>query len=488
MSVIKTSILLVSLLGAFELHAKNFMTFMGGGGEPKGDDTIFDTQVEAMGAFNNQADWDTQVSFNGGHRETEIKIVKGFRKKDITNTPFTEQSYNKIIQDYEDKIRNGTIRTGDQILLMISTHGVKKINESELTHQISVKGGAVQNFDTGEGSRIVSLDKLKNLTTLAEKNGIKLGIVDLSCHSGNTLPLQNSHTCVISATGPDHYGYAGTNTTTYTNQFISNMKKGSSLEEVYLKAREGFGDLSFPMISTPVGNKLNDLLYDPLTPYLYSYNPKYDKFSEYLKAEAEKGEACQMPQERQELVNLISQFQKIKKYNKDIEYFSSNAKLFQEAVDKYYNFLNKLRTDYASIKGPDKNAPKEIFESVVTDGIGKSDPKWVYSQEEILAYNVEQMKKYYQDKINASTGFAKLSAQGPLANVLKIEARQKELMKQNPDFAKKKTFFEQMPMLERESDKLAREVAFQAKNFYQAYYKNAAAADKAPNPCKDFIL
>lgn len=488
MSVIKSAILLATIMSTGTVYAKNFMTFMGGGGEPQGNDTIFDSQVQGMAAFDQNANWETQVSFNGGHSETEGLIRNGFSKKGISNTPFTEDSYNQIIADYETKIKNGAIKSGDQLLLVISTHGTVKKSDKDLTHDISVKGGTIENFDTGEGSKIVSLDKLKELSDLALKHGIKLGIIDLSCHSGNTLPLKNSHTCVISSTGPNHYGYAGKNNGTYTHQFISRMKKGKSLEQVFLDARGDFTDLSFPMISTPTGEKLNDLLYDPITPYLYSYDPKFDKFSQYVKDAAEQGPACQLPQEKQELMNLISQFQTIKKYAKDSEYYSSDAKKFKESVTEYYNYLDKLKSEYASLKGPDKKSPKEKFSTVSNDGGLSSSANWEYSQEEILSYKVETMKKYYQDRLAANPGLSKAALEAALGNVLKIENRQKELIRQNPDLEKKMTYFKNLPQLQNESNRLARQVADQAKSFYQAYYKNAAASDKSPNPCKDFVL
>lgn len=488
MSVIKTSFLLMALTAVGTLHAKKYMTFMGGGGEPQGNDTIFDLQVKSMGEFDAKADWETQISFNGGHSETETLLVKGFRKKGIINTPFTEDSYNKIIQDYEDKINSGAIVKGDQLLLVISTHGAKKKTDKELTHDISVSGAAIQNYDTAEGSSVVSLDKLKNLTTLAESKGIKLGIVDLSCHSGSTIPLHNSSTCVISATGPNHYGYAGNGPSTYTNAFISSMKKGKSLEATFLDARREFTDLSFPMISTPAGLELNSLLYDPLTPYLYSYDPKHDKFSAYIKEQVLKGDACEMPQEHNELLSLISQFQIVKKYSKDIEYYSSDARKFQDTVKKYYAYLDKLRRDYSKLKVPDKNGPKEKFCEVTEEKDIKSESCWEYTLDEILSFKADVMKNYYEKKLPGLTGHERQSTQAALNNTFKIANRQAQLMKENPDYAKRKVFFNDIPDLEKESYRLAQEVALYAKPFYRFSYLNKAAADRKPNPCKDFIL
>lgn len=484
MSVIKTSILLMTL-SIGPLHAKNFMTFMGGGGEPKGESTIFDYQVKSMGKFNGASSWDTKVSFNGGHKKTEELLSKGFSKQGVTNTPFTEESYNQIIKDYEEKIKIGQVQSGDQLMLIISTHGAQK-KAKDVTHDISAKGGEIKNYDTAEGSKLVSLDKLQNLATLAESKGIKLAIVDLSCHSGSTLPLSNSRTCVISATGPNHYGYAGDSQGTFTNAFIDKMKKGKSLEEVFLDARENFTDLSFPMISSPVGLEINKELYNPLTPYLYFYDPKHDKFSPFIKEQAAKGEACSISQEHNELLSLISQFQKIKNHSKD--YYASDARKFQDTVKKYYAVLEKIRSEFLKLSPVDPKAPEEKFCTDFESKNLKYTSCWQYSVEEILSFNAKFMTELYENKLKNASEQNKVDIEVALSNAKKVAARQEQLLKENPDFIKRKTFFEAWPNLEFETDQLARKVAAEARSFYQAMYFNKSVSDKRPNPCKDFVL
>ena len=484
MSKVKTTLLL-SLMTCAPLHAKNYMTFMGGGGEPAGPETIFDYQVKSIGSFNSNSTWETQVSFNGGHNKTEGYIAESFKKK-ASNTRFTESEYDRLIRDYETKINNGQITRGDQLMLIVSTHGSMKKTDKEKTHDVSVTGGAVQNFDTAEGSRMVSMDKLENLVALAEKKGVKLAIIDLSCHSGNTLALNKPNTCIISATGPNHYGYAGNTPAPFTNAFIDKMQKGKTLEEVFLNARDSFNDLSFPMISSPIGMELNEEMYDNITPYLYRYDATHDKFSPYVTSEAGKGQACEEPKNYQELTNLIMQFENIKKA-KGVDYSSRDGKKFRESVDRYYTLLTKMRTDLSRLATP-KNSPKETFCTEKDDGAIKIKSCMTLNQSEILAYNAEPLKKLYAKKLQTNSAKDREDAEMTLDRILQVERRQQQLIRENPDFAKRANFFKTWPKLEEETTKLSYEVAGHAKAFYQERYKQKSSSDTRPNPCKNFVL
>lgn len=486
MSKIKTTLLL-TLMGTGSLHAKNYMSFIGGGGEPKGPETIFDYQVKSMGKFHSDANWESQVSFNGGHSTTESLLSEGFGKKGVTNTPFTEDSYDRIIQDYETKINHNQITSGDQLMLVVSSHGAMKKTDKELTHDITLTGGVIQNFDTAEGSKTVSMDKLQNLVTLAESKGVKLAIIDLSCHSGNSLALNKKNTCIISATGPNHYSYVGISPNTFTNAFIDRMKKGKTLEDAFLEARASSTDLSFPMISSPVGLEVNDEMYDTITPYLYYYDLKHDKLSPYVTQEAAKGEACEEPKNYQELTTLISQFEAIKKA-KGISYGSKDGRNFRESVDKYYATLTKLRTELKKLKELDNKAPVERFCTEINDIGFSSTSCWVFKLDEILTYKVEPMKALYKKKLETASAKEKKEIELDLEKIGKLEARQRQLLQENPDFAKRLEFFKSWPKLEEDSYNLANGVAAQAKEFYQAKYRHKSSTDTRHNPCKNFVL
>lgn len=206
MNLIKIFTLLFLTLNAYA--ETGHMLIIGGGGEPNKETTIFDMNLEKVASFQEKSGYKTTISFNGGHVDTE-KIVNSNFKGEVSNRgAFTGENYDQIISETIKKLENGQIPANDKILLYINTHGAEK-ESNELTHKISVTGGNVQNFNTLAGSKTVSLDRLKELADLAERKNVKLGILDMSCHSGSSMALANSKTCVISAAGPNHYGIIG---------------------------------------------------------------------------------------------------------------------------------------------------------------------------------------------------------------------------------------------------------------------------------------
>ena len=105
------------------------------------------------------------------------------------------------------------------VIIVIDTHGAdKEDNQSEISHHVAVNSRDLKQTET------ISLDELKVLTQLAKEKGIKLGIIDFSCHSGHTISLANDNTCIISATGPKHYGFSS-----FSDNFLSEMKNGGNL-------------------------------------------------------------------------------------------------------------------------------------------------------------------------------------------------------------------------------------------------------------------
>ncbi len=196
---------LIILLLPLTLFAQTLhMAVLGGSGEPHkkwdgspNETTIFDSGLEKMGQFNrSHPNIKSEIMFNGGHAHTEEIARQGFG----SSAPFSANGYMQMINSYMAKLRNGQIKNGDKILINIYSHGATR-DQGEKTHKIAAGAGVMNNTDTVSGVTTVSVDNLKALSDLAKAKGVKLGIVDLSCHSGNTLALADENTCVISATG-----------------------------------------------------------------------------------------------------------------------------------------------------------------------------------------------------------------------------------------------------------------------------------------------
>lgn len=78
-----TALLLVSFNVLANETPKNYMLFMGAGSEPKDKSTtIFDEEAGNVGKFvSKNKDWNTPISFNGGHATTENEFSKICRAK-----------------------------------------------------------------------------------------------------------------------------------------------------------------------------------------------------------------------------------------------------------------------------------------------------------------------------------------------------------------------------------------------------------------------
>lgn len=489
---------LFSLLLTFSFSsvtfAKSYTAYMGVGGEPEGKSTMFDSEVEDMGKLSKNLGGEVTISLNGGHSKTESIIAKNFK---VPNQSFTEKNFENIIADYEKKINSGEIQSGDQLMLIINTHGAEKSSAKEFTHQISLAGAAIQNLDTGAGSEMISMDRLKSLAELAEKKNIKLAIMDLSCHSGNSIPLGNANTCVITSSGPNHYGY-GYGSLTFPRRIFKHMKKGKSLEEVFLSARNANWDLSFPMISSPVGKEINEEMYGPITPYLYSYGVGYDKFSPYIRREAEKGEACEAPQELESLKELIQKAEDYQALAKDARFSGKEAKNLREALDDYYKFQKKMKDDLNAFDVP-KMSQKENF---CTD-YQKESYEWKnnnikkvlvtasscteYTVKEILRADFSWAISFYEKMSKEEGSFASFY-KAELENAKKAVAMKEELIKKYPDLKDSENYFDDQKLLGIRTGALAAKVAYASQELYDALYRQRSQDDKRPNPCKDFIL
>jgi hypothetical protein len=469
-------------------QAENHMLILGGGGEPAGKSTMFDNELPLFAKISES--WKTKISFNGGHEKTEKIIQEKFGQRGIETSSFTEDAFEKNIKALEEKISTGEISPGDQLMVFISTHGAMK-NNSEATHQVALAGSAVTNFSSLQGTKVVSLDKLKKLTELADAKGIKLALIDMSCHSGNTLALANKSTCVISGSGPDHYGYSGSGFT-FNHRFMKNMKKGKSLEAAFLDAREDYWDNAFPMISSPVGISINEDLYKPLTPYLFEFEKEgQDKFSPRLKAEAEKGDACEMPEEFDALMSVIRQAEEMKEVSKVARLSGGQANRLRKAYKEYYDFWMETKKKYADLLIPGLKE-KESFCTKFTIGEGRyrfeRENCWNYSLEEILSADHSWSKEYYKKMADGSGSLNATYAAASLSNLEKIEKRKEEILKVHPQLKKLETFFQDQAGYLSKSKSLAREVAWASQHLYRALYHQRSIENKETNPCKDFIL
>lgn len=473
------SLILLLALSVSAIAQTKHIVVMGGGGEPKGDSTIFDDEAQRLGRYflKNQG-WEMKVAFNGGHSKTEKILADGLGKVAGGSTSFTEQQYLKLLSEYEDKINSGDIKPGEQLLIYISTHGALQ-QKKENTHSIATGGGTATDLNNLQGASIVSMDKLQKLADLAAEKGVKLGIVDGSCHSGASIVLKNNKTCVISASGPKHFGYSS-----FGERFASNMKKGKNLEQVFLDTFVNRNETAFPMISTPVGMKLQEDLYSLITPFLYSYDDKHDKLKEFLEQEVMDNK-CDLAEEN---------FNKIIALSQDMEAALNGKKSdfakFRQDLTEYFQYQNKIRNDLVSMNLASLDAKEKVC-SDYQNGNHKSNLCMEYSIKEILSMDFDsEIKRFQEMKSKAGpNGNGIPWMDYTMSNYEKMKLKKADLVSTHPEYARYQNYYKnEVPKFEQESWSRAMKVSKSLQNVYSKSYKALAKDNQEPNPCKDFVL
>lgn len=475
----------------------NHFLLLGGGGEPKRNYTIFDKEVENAGKFISSANWKSDTSFNGGHSQTEKILEQNFGKKGKGNTPFSPESFAEKIQTYKDKILSGEIKPGDQLMLQVSSHGAIS-NGDGLTHSIAAGPGTPQDLENLQGAKTVSLDDLEQLSALAEEKGIKLAILDFSCHSGATQALANSKTCVITSTGKNHFAYSGNNST-FSATFTKAMEKGRSLEDVFLTAMENKKYASFPTISSQEGQAIHDQVYDHMTPFLFTGDNDltFGKLDRFLK-DSTKENACRViPKHFEKLISFSHHMENLVK-KRHTFFFETKADFspFRDSLKKYYERLNKMQSNIAYANARLSNERTEEFcESFLgprkSNGefpLRTSCPK--YSVREILLQDHDRFQPMLDKRAKAAKSKSEISeVQADRRRMKRLKAKKQELLASNPDFLEALDALEQLKEFRKGTQIMADDIARKFSDIYVGAYREIRKRKaNQSNPCRDFKL
>jgi len=463
--------------------AERSLAFIGGGGEPENlNTTIFDETLNSLDKYLQKNRWKSTISFNGAHSQTEAIMTMKFPDA-LSKNNFTPNNYNAIIKNYENQIATGQLKAGDQLMVIIDSHGAMKTNR-ESTHQIAVGAQTRQtSLNDLSGAKTISLDSLSNLSKLANSKGVKLAIIDFSCHSGNSLSLANEKTCVISSTGTNHFGY-----NTFSEAFIEKMKEGKSLEEVFLNTRKEITDNSFPMISTPEGLAINKDFYPVITPYLYYYdkNPLHDKMSDYLQETTNQEGLCRRNNQFNELLQQLESLKAISILNMtnnipDVSRIKSLIVDYKAKQDRYINVLRSW--------GVLELERKETLIGIAKDGKKEEKMKGTYSWKEILESNFEvALKNIKSARATSKDAAYSLMLDASIDMHSKALTKQKEIIAQYPNLKEyKNKFNDKLTEMESSYD-VANQIAKEERKLYGIMYSNLKSQKKESSPCKDFIL
>ncbi|MBC7714929.1 MAG: hypothetical protein H7177_16405 [Rhizobacter sp.] len=483
----------------YSADQKKQFYFLGGGGEPTGETTIFDGEIKRMGSFINNSDWDSTVSFNGGHSKTE-ELIKSKMGKAKNAGPFIEKNYNAMMDEMIAKMQSGELKDGDQLMITIDTHGARRSSgkDAEKTHRVAMSYSEAKELTNLTGAHVVDLDKLDKIVELAAKKNVKLAVADLSCYSGNLLNIKNDKVCLISGTGPEQYGYASGNykvaffsfspAVTFGSKFIDSFKKGKNLEELFLSARSASVDTpDFPMINSPEGIAINDMMYKMITPYLdynddtvSNFGPQYGRTGNGFEERV-----CNIDNNHQQLMDLLKQYDNIGAVVDDSGRNSNEFKALRAALEDYRSYQRKYEV---FMRG------KFEVEKEIKDMMEKQFPNdkkaWSsYAPLDLLSLNLDASIKRYEelaekDKKNKyifemwNSTVQQMKKQKEIAAYVNanMSANAKEKLKAAEDAYGKSGV----------TRGLASKVSQEAKKVFDTLYKNIKKP--ASNPCRDFVL
>ncbi len=461
-------LVLIILITTANAQTGRYFAYLGGSGDPPGETTIFDSKIPLLGAYARSSDLTTDVAFDGGHSQTETTLRESFPENNIRN--FDVSSFESIIAGYENKIRNGAIKSGDQLMIMVDSHGAEP-GQNMSTHQISSGQRRAHDLLNLSGSDHISLDRLQALSRLAAEKNIKLAIVDLSCHSGASLSLGNSRTCVISSTGPHTFAYGGSSRSTFSRAFVDQFRSGRNLEEAFLSARANSNDLGFPMISSPQGNALQEEMYPILMKYLNIKELTDDKFMPEIQKSVATN-SCQA--EAFEVDVLLDLTRNLERTNSALNFQS-----FRNALNAYADYRKTIQDRLKDAGAATLNETREIC------GTNGDCPRVTVSA--ILAMNPDQMITQYQNELTrAWNPQARERARNWLVYYQNAKRIQDELKRSNPQAASSSNVFASFPDITQKTETLARKVAIESRKVYSALY--SAREVTGPNPCRDFTL
>lgn len=477
-------LIVICLLSNTGYGNEKLLYILGGGGDPAGSETIFDGDLKNISKFVKGSNWKTSVNFDGGHSTTE-KIIKdnfpaGTRKGD-----FVKQNFEKMLAEIRNKLENGELKSGDQLLLLLDSHGAQ--NMGEKSHKVALARNAATDLNTLKGARSISLDTLKPIIDLAKEKGVKLAFVDQSCHSGNSLNLASTDACIISGTGSNHISYANVNgflgfatPYTFSGKFNKLLAPGKNLEDIFLKARM-YGDTpDFPMISTPEGKEIQDMLYDLITPYLFYNDKGSSKLDDMYSTKKIDEISCRSENRFNKLMVTIANIEQMR----NISLSKTSFVQLKTALTVYRNYQVEYEKSYKDLKyvsGKIKNIiakdyPKEIdmfndvdLASMINANYDTSIETYQNVYDGIKNDSIKKMWKKDLEDLRAKKRItlevkSRLSAD----DIWKLGKQKKMLEKSAVTYS------------------YAKNVGVRLKKLYNELYR--ANKKTESNPCRDFVL
>lgn len=467
----KTSqIILLALLTTSSVEAKNHMLIMGGGGEGDKKATIFDNSIESFGKIAGRKGWDVSMAFNGGHEATEQLMDKHIPSTTKRYPDFTKASFDKILNDTIEKVKKGEIKAGETLYMFMYTHGAESTPD-QTSHNIALTATkAITNYTSLEGLDLVSMDKLEELMLLTKEKGILLGITDMSCFGGNTLKLKEKlkldNVCITSSAGKDTPALASK--LSFGERFLKEVAKGGVLEDVFLKTRDNTIIGDYPLISSDVGEELQDRMREIMRPYISAdmTGIMLTSVTDYtMKVAGDAGLQCRR---EQNFETLIKEIEKLKKSvspirfikQKKLEALIEMLKDYKELQDSYVRAFAGLKSEYL-------NEEVEFTTQLISPITHKND-SLKYKRREFYDMDLAYMRKQITSKLPEAKS---IDDEFRLKRYDEIEIFRNDLISKDPNFEQYKN--SKAKVLQTELDQLTNSLAvsFFEKDFYNLEYK-----------------
>ncbi len=462
-----------------ELSAQNSqkqLYIIGGAGDPDTRvDTIFDPAFKTILEFLPNSDWQATVRYDGNHSKT-VNMLQDKKEIIPDQDSLSAGSFNKAL----DKMKNQaeTLPPGAQMLVYIDSHAPEKAAGSKmLTHEIAVSGGGT-NLNLLTGAKFAKLDGLQEIISAANARGVKIAIVDLSCHSGSTQTLANDKTCVISSTASNLYA-----SKQFIENFTKNMTKGQNLESIYLATRKETGDASLPMISTPAGKTLSNQE-QSLTGFLiFKKNTEIDKMSPFLSNEAKNCTNHDLPLARLNQLNknLSFLFKDLPSGNQDPDFveLKNLVESYQKIQSRIEQQLNGISTNLSKV---------ETIEVKFRNEKGNIETlSDHFERRNLVQADWTEEERSLRARAKDESGSAKFDDLARAALNHRCAQRKAELLAQYPEFTSAEKAKTKLIDGIKDSVQIAKKISAAERKVYQKLYEKESKKSSS-NACKDFVL
>lgn len=226
---------------------KKFLFAIGGAGDTAGSTNIFTDNFVETAKKAKVAGYETDFLFDGVHPDARKKVAKAFSSQPTENNTFSQSNLKKMVERIQNKIKNGEIKTGDQIFFSVDTHGFP--NETMATDDFNMGTPLTMKYDL-----------LQDLAQELSKNKIQTAFYFGNCYSGSFLDKANPDICTLTASTKNNVSVVGD-----TDSFLKELESGKSLEDTFLEHRKP-GWLfwkpiyGIPQISSPAGLATQQIL------------------------------------------------------------------------------------------------------------------------------------------------------------------------------------------------------------------------------------